>query len=122
MSTKAQEQNLCPTCGQQIPEDPALVADEPPELVRQVAETPHDVSSSFESLTLGLPKSVLCKITAKLDRVGIEHLDTPEVRAVLDAARASYETKKERARVASAKRRAAAKSPAEPEPEPEPPL
>ena len=114
------EETKCPTCGQvMIP---------PQTLQRQAAETPDqdpdqdELAGSFESLTIGLPKSVAGKITAKLDRVGIGYsgaiTDTPEVRAVVDAARVSYEMKKERARVASAKRRAAAKlkGPAEPEP------
>ena len=123
MSTEAQ---VCPTCGQQIPEDPIPGAPRHSVSVRQAAETPDqdqdDIVCSFESLTIGLPKSVVGKITAKLDRVGIDYsgaiTDTPEVRAVVDAARVSYEMKKERARVASAKRRAAAKlkGPAEPEP------
>ena len=112
----SQEQQLCPTCGQEM-------IQQPQQLERQAAQCDEpDLQDAFESLTIGLPKSVVGKITAKLDRVGIDYsgaiTDTPEVRAVVDAARVSYEMKKERARVASAKRRAAAKlkGPAEPEP------
>ena len=123
MSTEAAQ--VCPTCGQEV--IPPL---DVPSLQRQAAEVPdhdpdHELVDSFESLTLGLPKSVVGKITAKLERVGIDYsgaIDSPEVRAVVDAARVSYGQKKDRARLASAKRRAVAKQqakskgPAEPEP------
>ena len=115
------ETKCCPTCGQQMmptqmPEDPIP---EPAPLVRQRAEAAPDSDAeivsgfcqAFSALAMKIPPSVCAKVTAKLDRCGIDPAaESDDVKAVLEAAVAAYEKKREAARLSSAKRRAAKKA------------
>lgn len=112
------DETKCPHCGQlmptQMPEDPIP---EPAPLVRQRAEAPDSdceivtgFCQAFSALAMKIPPSVCAKVTAKLDRCGIDPAaESDDVKAVLEAAVKAYEKKREAARVSSAKRRAAKK-------------
>ena len=113
------DETMCPHCGQQMPtqmpEDEPIP--EPAPLVRQRAEAPDSdceivsqFCQAFSALALKIPPSVCAKVTAKLERCGIDPAaESDDVKAVLEAAVAAYEKKREAARVSSAKRRAAKK-------------
>ena len=106
----------CPHCGQQMPADEPIP--EPAPLVRQRAEAAPDSDceivtgfcQAFSALAMKIPPSVCAKVTAKLERCGIDPAaESDDVKAVLEAAVAAYDRKREAARVSSAKRRAAKK-------------
>jgi cell division septation protein DedD len=113
MSSNSFEESKCPTCGQMTLEPPKL------ERQRAGAGTDTEVSDcevvngfckAFSALAMKIPPSVCAKVTAKLDRCGIDPAaESDDVKAVLEAAVAAYEKKREAARVSSAKRRAAKK-------------
>ena len=87
-----------------IPEPRALEPDSD-------AESVDGFCRAFSSLALKIPPSVRSKVTAKLARCGIDpSAETDDVRTVLEAACATYEKKREAARISSAKRRAAKKA------------
>ena len=113
------DETKCTHCGQLMP-TPEDQIQEPPTLERQRADAePEDEDCeavdgfcrAFSSLALKIPPSVRSKVTAKLERCGIDpSAETDDVRSVLEAACATYEKKRESARISSAKRRAAKKA------------
>ena len=107
------DETKCTHCGQTLP-----LTLEPPPLVRARAEAPDDdcevvngFCHAFSVLATKIPPSVCAKVTAKLDRCGIDPAaESDDVKAVLEAAVAAYEKKREAARIASARRRAEKKA------------
>ena len=111
------DETKCTHCGQQMPPEPRALepahspADEPRAGADSDAESVDGFCHAFSALAMKIPPSVRAKVTAKLERCGIDPAaETDDVRAVLEAACATYEKKREAARVSSAKRRAAKKA------------
>ena len=101
-------ENLCPACHQPVPEQPVpeQPVPEKPAVCASAAESEPQFNEAFAYLASRLPLSVRDKVIKKLIRCDIDPMsDSPEIEDVLGAAIVSYDKKRERARLSSAKRR-----------------
>jgi len=97
----------CPLCGRSGPIEPAAEpAAEPPAITSSV--TADEIEEAFDSLPVQLPPSVRKRITARLLKRSL-HPTSEEGVELIRTTCAQYLAKKERAKVASAARRAVAK-------------
>lgn len=98
---------ICEACGQLVLPHPPPPPPSP-KASPEVLDGDTSLEDAFDALEVSLPLSIRKKVAGRLEKKNLAP-DSPEAKAILEKAAEQYTKKKEAARVASAKRRAAKK-------------